>query len=348
MKLFKHLFFILSITILITSCQNDDDFNPPAYTPTGDYIDGFFVVNEGPFGGSGSLSFINNDFSETNLNVFATENPNEDIGSFVQSVFFDEERMFIISNGSNLINVVNRYTLEFIALINTGLEVPRYGTIINDKAYVSNLASFDSTTDDYIAVIDLINYEVEASIAVNNIANQIFSYGGKLIVENASFSNGNTISLIDPLTQQIIETIEVGDGLNSLVISADALFTLSSAQLTQINLNNFSISNTLALPSEVTDAANFRMEENQAYYTRGNSVFTNTINDISFTENPIFSYTTSSLFGSFYGFQVKDQQVYIADAGDFASNGKIFVFDLSGNLLFETEVDLGPNGFYFN
>ena len=153
MKYFKYLSLVVVASILFTSCADDDNQVAVDPIPVGDYVTGFFVVNEGPFGGSGSISFIENDFSETTNNVFATVNPNDDIGSFVQSAFFDEERMFIISNGSNLINVVDRYTLEFIAQIDAGFEVPRYGVVFDNKAYVTNLASFNSTTDDFISEI---------------------------------------------------------------------------------------------------------------------------------------------------------------------------------------------------
>lgn len=349
MKYFKYLSFVVLVSILSTSCSNDDDnFNPENLLPTGDYADGFFVVNEGPFGGTGSLTFVKNDFSEVTHNAFATENPNEDIGSFIQSVFFDDERMFIISNGSNLINVVNRYTLEFIEVIDAGLEVPRYGVVLGDKAYVTNLASFESSSDDFIAVINLENYEVETTIVVNNIADKIETYNGKLIVQNSAFSDGNAVSIINTTTNEVEAVIEVGEGLNSMAMVNNQLFTLSANQFSEINLTNLSLTETLELPETSQGVNNLQIENNQVFYTQGNAVFSNSINELSFTEDASFSYSTNSDFGVFYGFRVKDNQIYIADAGDFASNGNIFVFDTSGELIFETDVDLGPNGFYFN
>jgi len=348
MKYFKYLSLVVVASILFTSCADDDNQVAVDPIPVGDYVTGFFVVNEGPFGGSGSISFIENDFSETTNNVFATVNPNDDIGSFVQSAFFDEERMFIISNGSNLINVVDRYTLEFIAQIDAGFEVPRYGVVLDNKAYVTNLASFNSTTDDFISVINLETYQVESSINVNNIANHIEAYNGKLIVENSAFSDGNSVSLINPSSQLVEEVIEVGDGLNSMILENNALYTLSENQFSEVNLNTFSINQTIDIPNENQGAKNLRLHQDQVYYTLGNSVYTNSLSNLSFTEEAIFSYDTNLDFGTFYGFEVQDNRIFISDAGDFASNGNVFVFNLNGELLFETEVGLGPNGFYFN
>jgi hypothetical protein len=348
MKYFKRISFLTVLILLLVSCNEDDNFNPEIPLPTGDYVDGFFVVNEGPFGGTGSLSYISDDFSEVTLEVFSAINPTQDIGSFVQSAFFDEERMFIISNGSNLINVVDRYTLEFIAQIDAGFEVPRYGVVLDNKAYVTNLASFNSTTDDFISVINLETYQVESSINVNNIANHIEAYNGKLIVENSAFSDGNSVSLINPSSQLVEEVIEVGDGLNSMILENNALYTLSENQFSEVNLNTFSINQTIDIPNENQGAKNLRLHQDQVYYTLGNSVYTNSLSNLSFTEEAIFSYDTNLDFGTFYGFEVQDNRIFISDAGDFASNGNVFVFNLNGELLFETEVGLGPNGFYFN
>ncbi|GGE28359.1 YncE family protein [Psychroflexus planctonicus] len=349
MKYFKYVSFVAIASFLFASCSSDDDnINPQEPLPTGDYVDGFFIVNEGPFGGSGSLSFVKNDFSEVTQNVFSVENPNADIGSFVQSVFFDEERMFIISNGSNLINVVNRFTLEFIEVIDAGFEVPRYGVVLDNKAYVTNLAGFDSTIDDFIVVVNLETYEVESNIAVNNIADKIEAYNGKLVVQNSAFSDGNSVSLINPATAAIEQVVQVGDGLNSMVLANNQLFTLSGNQLSKVDLGSFNVTETITIPEEAEGVNNLRIDQNQVYYTLGNSVYSNSVNELDFTEEQMFSYETNSESGVFYGFAVKDNQIYISDAGDFASNGNIHVYSETGEILLETEVGLGPNGFYFN
>jgi hypothetical protein len=49
-----------------------------------------------------------------------------------------------------------------------------------------------------------------------------------------------------------------------------------------------------------------------------------------------------------YGFAVNNNLIYIADAGDFSSNGFVEIYDTDGNFVFETSVGVAPNGFYFN
>ena len=50
-------------------------------------------------------------------------------------------------------------------------------------------------------------------------------------------------------------------------------------------------------------------------------------------ETPIFKYTSTSQYGVMYGFAVENDKIYIADGGDFASNGKAYVYSLTGSRL---------------
>lgn len=349
MKYFKFLSWAFFALLLITACNSDDEGTiPPVVTePVFDFSEGFFVTNEGSFGGSGSLTFVKNDFSEKIDAAFASVNETRDIGSFVQSVFFDEERMYIISNGSNLINVVNRNTLEFIALIDSGLEVPRYGVVHNGKAYVTNLASFGSPTDDFIAVIDLSTFQVESQIAINAIADQIAVVNEKLVVQNSAFSDGNSLRLVNPATAQVEAVAEVGNGLDSFAIRENFIYTLSSEAFSVLDAVSLSLVSSIEF-QEDTHFSNLQLDGNQLYYTSGNEIFTASLEAIAFTEAPLFSYSTTSASGVFYGFKVLDNKIYIADGGDFASNGTMYVYSLNGEILYTAETGLGPNGFYFN
>ena len=93
----------LASSILFVSCSNDDDSTPDI--PLGIYDNGVLIVNEGGTSG-GTISFINNDLTAFENNIFNAVNPSQGIGIYVQSIFFDGDRAFIVSNGSNKITVV--------------------------------------------------------------------------------------------------------------------------------------------------------------------------------------------------------------------------------------------------
>src|SRR5699024_11982313 len=61
-----------------------------------------------------SISFVSNDFQTVEQHIYEAVNGG-DLGSVTQSMFFDDQgRAYIISNGSNFVTVVDRYTFEKI------------------------------------------------------------------------------------------------------------------------------------------------------------------------------------------------------------------------------------------
>ena len=120
-KLTKLAYFIFSIVIL-SSCISDDDI-PDPLSPIGDYEGGILVSNEGPFGvGSGTISFISDDFSNVEQSIFSRVN-NSDLGNIVQSIGFYGDLAYVVANNSHHIKVVNRYTFQELGTISTGLDL---------------------------------------------------------------------------------------------------------------------------------------------------------------------------------------------------------------------------------
>lgn len=339
---------LLAFILIMTSCEDDDVVVSPEPEPSGDYASGVLVLNEGSQD-FGSITYLSEDFAEVEQEVFSTVNSNENLGNFIQSMFFDQEdRAYIISNGSNLITVVNRYTFEKLGEITTGLDVPRYGAVIDGKAYVTNQASFNTNDDDFVAVIDLETLSLESTIAFNQVVEHIISDGTHLYVQNAAFGFGSGISVINPENNSIESQVDTGEALQSIFINANSLFALHETGVDVIDLNSQVVSTTLSLPSEISGAQNLKIFNGNFYYTFENKVYTSPISATPLSDTSLFEYQSNSDFGVMYGFGVNEGLIYIADAGDFASNGFVEVYDLDGNLVFETSVGIAPNGFYFN
>ena len=49
-----------------------------------------------------------------------------------------------------------------------------------------------------------------------------------------------------------------------------------------------------------------------------------------------------------YSFEVENEKIYVGDAGDYNSDGKVHVYSLTGNLESSKTVGVIPAGFYFN
>ena len=337
-------FSIVFFLILLFSCSSDD--SPRPELPDGDFAGGTLILNEGGSAG-GSVSFLSNDLQELTNSIFE-DNTNQQPGLFLQSIFFDDDKAFIISNGSNLISVVNRFSFELIGTIDSGLSVPRYGVTYNGKAYVTNLDSFGEQDDDFIAIIDIETLEVDETVILGTAAERILELNGEIYVQGAVFGSGNKVVKFDPSTKTIVETLDVGEGLNSLQKGENEIYTLDEDGLKIINAQDFSIKSELDKPESLGGIGNLRVDANLLYYTSGSEVYSISKTDSELSDEPILDYGGDSDFGVFYGFEVNESQIFIGDAGDFTSNGKVFVYSLSGQLLAEKTVgDIAPNSFYF-
>lgn len=341
MKISKLLLIALSIS-LFASCSSDDDD-----APKGAYDNGFFVLNEGS-SDAGTVSFSSNDFSIFTKDAYKAENGSDVLGKFVQNIFFDGDRAYIISGGSNVINIVNRYTFKLIAKVDSGLANPRYGVTKDGKAYVTNANSYASVTDDYIAVINLATNLVESKISLNTTGNRIIEESGKLYITDPLGTD--KLSIYNIATKTLEAPVTIGSGSDSIEEENGTLFILkisytSSSAITKVKIADKSVS-TIEIPESQGVAGFLDIEDNKVYYTVGNSIYSINTSATSAATNPLFE--GSSSIGYLYGFAVKDNRVFLADGGNFKEDSKAYIYNLSGSLLKELTVGVGPNGFYFN
>jgi hypothetical protein len=350
MKLTRVLFVALSIAFL-SSCTNDDNEN----TSKGSYDNGVFVLNEGNSSG-GSVSFLGNDLVTFKQDVYGAENPSDFFGKYMQNIFFDGDRAYIIAGGSNVINVVNRFTFKLIAKIETGLITPRYGVARNGKAYVTNANTYSyvnpatGDTDDFVAVIDLATNTVESKINLNATANRIVLDGDKLYISEP-FSNDKVL-VVNAVTKTVESPIIVGANANTMEVKNGILYVLASpygsaSKIVKVKLSDKSVTE-VVFPAALKGSENLDIYGSKIYFTNGTGVYSMDVTDVKPSETPIFKYTSTSQYGVMYGFAVENDKVYIADGGDFASNSKTYVYSLTGSLQKEFTVGVAPNGFYFN
>ncbi|WP_121666698.1 YncE family protein [Mesonia aquimarina] len=362
-KTTRFLALIFCSVFFLVSCSDDDAFTPPEDSENpenpenpeepgeeeGKYAQGIFVLNEG---GVGTVTYLSEDLETVEQAIFQQNNNGEDIGAYAQSIFFEDDLAFIISNGSNLITVVNRDTFELVARIDSGLDVPYYGVAENGKAYVTNLASFDSGEDDYVAVIDLQSYEVENTVTVGDYVANIEEENGKLYIQNSNYGSGGSVTVMNMASMQIENVISTADGLNSFEIENGNLYALTGTKLQTFNLSNTNLLNEMELAYGTAEepllANNLNIEDDQVYFTVENSVYKFALGETNAPNEALFSYETSSAYGVMYGFEVENNRIFVADGGDFASDSFVKIYDIEGNLIKTQEVGIAPNGFYFN
>jgi len=347
MKFSKLLLIALSLSLFV-SCSSDDDDSPK-----GAYDNGFFILNEGSTD-VGSVSFSSNDFSVFTKDAYKAENGSDLIGKFVQNIFFEGDRAYIISGGSNVINVVNRYTFKLIAKIDSGLARPRYGVVKDGKAYVTNANTYvqdnpaTGNTDDYIAVINLATNLVESKIPLNATANRIIEESGKFYITEPF--NSDKLLIYNIASKSLETPITVGFGSDCIEEENGTVFILrpsytESSEIIKVKISDKSVTK-IAIPQSLGVAGFLDIDDNKVYYTVDNAVFSIATSATTAASTPLF--TASSNIGYLYGFAAKDNRIYLSDGGDFSADSKAYIYNVSGSLLKELTVGVGPNGFYFN
>ena len=335
---------MIAASAVFTSCTDSNSED----TPLGAYQDGIFVVNEGN-STAGSVSFIGNDMLTTSVNPYGAENGGDGVGGYVQSVFFNGDKAYIVSGSANKITIVNRYTFKLIDKIETGLAAPRYGVVIGSKAYVTNFNNPLDNTDDFVSVINLDTKATETTIPLNTIADRIILENNKLYITNGSYGYGHSVTVINPQTNAIAATIETGLAPTSFETENGSLYVLCSnysdpSQLVKINMATNAVSTTVTFAAALTNAQNLSIEDGKAYFTVGNKVYASALDATSVADAPLFTADVMNL----YGFTTENDKFYITDARDYTSDGKVFVYSQTGTLQNQFTVGLIPNGVYFN
>lgn len=356
MKLHKLILTAVAGSLLFVSCSDDDNKD----VPSGAYDNGVLILNEGGFlKGNASVSFLSEAAgAEVENDIFSLVNGGGLLGDTAQDMGFNGDLAYIVLNGSNKIEVVNRYTFAGETTISTGLVNPRYIAFANGKAYVTCWGDASVATDDYVAVINLALNTVGATIPVAEGPESIVEENGKLYVAHSGgYNYGNTVSVIDASSNTVTKSITVGDVPNSLEVENGNLYVLcggvpswggteTAGELNVISLNNNTVTKTLDFAA-ATHPSNLVIEDNNIFYTIDNGVYSTPIASGSLPASPLFTTADQGVYG-IYGFAVEDGRIYVADAGDYSAAGKVYIYSAAGVLQNDFVVGVIPSGFYFN
>lgn len=358
MNIFKKSLLILSIATFAISCS--DDTNTVNPTPLGAYENGVLILNQGGFQkNNAGLSYLSNDLNTFQNNIFALVNPTITLGDTGQDVGFNDNLVYVVLNGSNKIQIANRFTLQNIATIATGLTNPRYITFYNGKGYVTCWGNAANTTDDYVAVLNLTTNAVSSTIPVAEGPERILQNNGKLYVAHkGGYGYGNTISVINTTTNAVSATITVGDVPESMRVVGQTLYVLCSGrpsyaspqtagQLNKVDLLGNAVASSITFAATTVHPSNLDVFNDELYYTVAENIFKTPIASTTLPTTPLFSTTPQGVYG-IYSFEVENNKIYVGDAGNYSDNGKVYVYSLSGALQNTRTVGIIPAGFYFN
>lgn len=351
----KHTQLLLLAVFLNLFISCSDDETTPIPEPSGAYENGILIANEGPFaGGSGTVSFMSNDYSKIEQNIYQNVN-GDNTGNVLNSIGFYDENAYLVANVSNRITVVDRHTFEKISVIEDGLNNPRFFEAINDVGFVTNWGDPLDNSDDYVAAIDLTSGNIISKISVAFGPEKMLVVGNKLYVAHkGGYGHNNLISVIDPALVEVEEEIEVGDVPGSMLVDIKGdLWVLcegipawtgseTNGSLVRINTNTNQVISELDFGTG-NHPQFLASEIGYFYYSLNGNVYKMSDTSLQIPTEALIS----GVF--FYNMEVENGVLYGADAKDFASNGSIEIYNLNdASFMNSIPVGIIPGGIYFN
>ncbi|MDO3693361.1 cell surface protein [Wenyingzhuangia sp. chi5] len=351
MKTTKQILKLLVIALIIVSCNNDDSIE----LVNRDYSNGILISGEGSGAGTGSVTYLSSDQTSKYQFIYLSANGTQ-LGTYLQSMAFNENSAFIIVDNANTVTMVDKKTFIKTGEIKTDLNTPRFMTVVGDKGYITNWGDPYNTEDDYIAVANLNTNTVEKTISVANGPEQIVAKGNKLYVSHkGAYGTNNVVSVIDTATDDVVE-ITVKDNpdellLNNngdlLVLSEGSIVydpwpTIKSETKAAIHIIN-TTTNTITKTIEFEEGEHpslMTYDNGQIYYYLSGGVYKVNSGEETLPTKALISQ-------SLYGMAVKNGNLYGVEA-NFTAQSNLYVFDLSTKeKVFTTKVALGASKIYF-
>ncbi len=352
---FKNTVFLAAIAgFLFASCDNDNE-NELAL-PRGNYDNGLVIANEGAFsGGTGTVNFISDDYTVTEEKIYNKVN-NENIGTILQSIGFNNDDAYLIANAGNKIAVADRFSMKNITVITGDLKNPRYIAFADGKGFVTNWGDGSDSTDDYVGVIDLETNLIVSKILVAEGPEHIIANGDFLYVSHkGGFGSGNTVSVINATTNTVVTSISVGDIPDELVLDTSGNILVSCEGKAETSWNPSEVLGSLVTinttTNEVSATLNFAsgFHPNGMVLSEGNIYLSTSSSVYKMAESATSIPTSAFINTAVYGISVKENKVYVTDAKNYQDNGSLKIFDASTSTeLQDFTVGLIPGKIYFN
>ena len=355
----KKLFLLLSIlSVFVFACNKEDE--PEPGPPQASKV--FYISNEGAYGyGNASVTLFYPEENSVQNDAFMKAN-NRHPGDVLQSVYQANNKMYLLVNASNKIEIAAPKTLKELGVI-TNIKMPRYMVSRDDKtAYVS---SWGGGSKGQIQLIDIVNDKVISTINVGNGPEKMLINSradDRLIVCNSGgFSNDSTLSIIDTRTKQLIATTKVADNPIDLVLETNGFWVLCKGKVIYdanfnitghtpsylLHLNdNGQIVNNSAKLFEEQHPGHMAIDPGRKYIYVGGGFGFKGIYRFDITTNTLD--TIPLIDKEFYGFNVDMEtgDLYCFEAPSFTASGKMHLYNKEGKLLKSFTVGIGPNGIF--
>lgn len=340
----KHLFPTLLVlfysSVFFIACGDGVKVSDEP-NPGGKYTHGVFVVNEGPFNGSGSISWHNPATGETVEDVFARENGGALLGQFVQSLAFHNGLAYIVVNSANRVYVVDAETFVFVDSIG-GLALPRYFLPLDDRFALISQWGADGLSGS-VAKVDLSTNEILKTIPLGAGAEKMLRLDQNtvLVANSGGFGVDSTVSVLNLVSETETARYKLpgknpGGFAKGSFDAAQQPYALCKASFLDASPKGWVGPNkggggfvTVPYADDLTASPN----GDQLYFAGGNAVYKVDAGGVS----KLFDQAVYGLYCD-----PATGYLYCGDAKDFSAAGQVVVRKPNGETLFSFPVGVAP------
>jgi hypothetical protein len=346
------ILLLLCVIIALPGCDSDED------PIKGEYQSGVLVANEGGFlANNATVTYFNPNTDTLSQNIFKNAGGLY-AGDVLQSISLDGDRGYLVLNGSNAIEIVDHNTFQSIATFtDPELEKPRYLQVVNGKAYISVWGEYDSNfslIDSYILVVDIKTLTVDDKIDTDEGTENLLLHGSRLFASNYNYGASKTVAVINTSNNTLVDQIELAEGPAGMVIDVNnklwvittGTFSGNDGKLFRIDPSTLAVEDVIDLNINPSTDLTITPDKKSLVYGNGNSIYKISI---TATEAPSEPWIEVEDLQILYALDVNPENgdVYIGDALDYSSPGKIYVYHADGSFKETFESGINPTQVIF-
>ncbi|MBN8571910.1 MAG: YncE family protein [Ignavibacteria bacterium] len=344
MKFTLNLLLLLTASLIfIQGCYRDEILTPanPSNQP---HKFGVYVLSEGRGLADQSalsfLSFYNDDFS---YNItFPTY-----LGLYPDGIInYNSTTLFVTERGSaNGPGKIYKIDTNGIILASNSIGLNPYSIAGNNgKAYCTN------GPDSSVSVVDLNSLSEIKRIKVGLYPQEILALNNRIFVANTRVPGGSTdstVSVINAITDQQTDKININISPSSLAVSKDGFLLVGTSgnggMIYKINSNTFQKVDSFFVNSFTVNDINVDYNTNYVYFiSNNNSIVQLDVSSKAFTTIITSTVANPLTFVNGYAFDVKNRKHYLADAKDFTRNGYLYKYNSAARIETGYQTGIAP------
>lgn len=316
------------------------------------YTDGVIVVNQGAFqSGTGTLTFKGRGDATPVQDIYGLNNDGAFLGNIAQSMIEYKGRNYISINNGGKIVVTDKDDFTLLDTIG-GIFQSRYFASDGDKLYVSAWGQTGVTG----SVQELIPDQSMAQLAFslgNGPEGMVFVDDLLYIARGGGFGTDSTLVIVDATNNSVVKEMTVGlnpeymvtDNDDNVYLICNGRTNFSSPSLSTpgqlLKIKDQEIVWTIELP-DGSNRLTIDRENGFLYFNMNGSVVKQSVDSEVLNAQIVHTGSAYAL-----GFDASEDQLYIGDAKDFASQGEVFVYSSNDELLESFACGIVPSYFHF-